>query len=159
MIIDLPTLEATDELGRRLGAVLFPGSIVALDGPLGAGKTQLVRAIAAGLGVDPPHAVASPTFALIHEYDARLPIFHFDAYRLRGTEEFLDLGVHEYFDSDGICLVEWAERVAPALPPERLAIELAILGPRERRAMLRPLGKRYQALARRLTDRNQSGSD
>src|SRR5205814_7406277 len=100
----LSDLEATTDLGRRLGGLLFPGAVVALLGPLGAGKTHLVRAIAEGLGISDPRAVSSPTFVLIQEYRARLPIYHFDAYRLRGEGEFFDLGGHEYFDGDGVCL-------------------------------------------------------
>src|SRR6188474_3546299 len=117
---DIPDLPATEALGRRLGALLFPGAVVALVGQLGAGKTHFARAIAEGLGVKNPAAVNSPTFTLIHEYPARLPIYHFDAYRLAGAREFADLGVEEYFHGDGVCLVEWADRVAITLPPEHL---------------------------------------
>src|SRR5438876_8541699 len=98
--IEVPDLDATMAFGRRLGALLFPGAVVALVGPLGAGKTHLVRAIAEGLGGN-PNQVTSPTFVLIQEYDARLPIYHFDAYRLKDEREFADLGVHEYFEGDG----------------------------------------------------------
>src|SRR5947199_6148022 len=90
-------LAGTEALGRRLGGLLFPGAVVALVGPLGAGKTHLVRAIAEGLGIADSRVVSSPTFVLIQEYAARLPIYHFDAYRLRTPAEFGDLGVHEYF--------------------------------------------------------------
>src|SRR3954447_20032788 len=101
MVVDLPDPAATEALGRRLGRLLFPGSVVALVGPLGAGKTYLVRAVAEGLGVADSRVVSSPTFVLIQEYRARLPIYHFDAYRLRGAAEFSDLGAHEYFEGDG----------------------------------------------------------
>ncbi len=109
--IDLPDLAATEAFGRRLGGLLFPGAVVALIGPLGAGKTHLVRAVAAGLGVPDPRVVTSPTFVLIQEYAGRLPVYHFDAYRLRGENDFSDLGAHEYFEGEGVCLVEWADRV------------------------------------------------
>src|SRR5204863_10131813 len=91
--VDLEGLPATEDFGRRLSELLFPGAVVGLIGPLGAGKTHLVRAIAEGLGLR-DGAVSSPTFVLIQEYDARLPIYHFDAYRLRSEGEFFDLGVH-----------------------------------------------------------------
>src|SRR5438477_4477648 len=94
--IDIPDLAATEAFGRRLGERLFPGAVVALTGPLGAGKTHLVRAVAEGLGVRNPRGVSSPTFVLIQEYEARLSIYHFDAYRLRSEAEFFDLGAHEY---------------------------------------------------------------
>src|SRR2546428_2340870 len=96
-------LAATTAFGRRLGVLLFPGAVVGLIGPLGAGKTHLVRAVAEGLGIRDGGAVSSPTFVLIQEYQGRLPIYHFDAYRLRNEGEFFDLGAHEYFDGDGVC--------------------------------------------------------
>jgi tRNA threonylcarbamoyladenosine biosynthesis protein TsaE len=148
--LDLPDLAATTALGRRLGNLLFPGAIVALIGPLGAGKTHLVRAIAEGLGIRDSRAVSSPTFVLIQEYAARLPIYHFDAYRLRSEAEFFDLGVSEYFEGDGVCLVEWADRVAGALPPEHLRITLAVTGETARRAAVEGHGERYEALVRDL---------
>src|SRR5437588_10296864 len=95
--IELRDLSATEAFGRRLAGLLFPGAVVGLVGPLGAGKTHLVRAVAEGLGIADPGAVSSPTFVLIQEYDARLPVYHFDAYRLHGEAEFFDLGAHEYF--------------------------------------------------------------
>src|ERR1700678_1503176 len=116
LIIEVSNLPGTEEFGRRLGRLLFPGALVALSGPLGAGKTHLVRAIAEGLGIADSRAVTSPTFVLIQEYDARLPIFHFDAYRLRGAAEFAALGVDEYFAANGVCLIEWADRVTDCLP-------------------------------------------
>ncbi len=140
-------LAGTDALGRRLGDRLFPGAVVALDGPLGAGKTHLVRAIAEGLAVRNPAAVNSPTFVLIQEYAARLPIYHFDAYRLRDEREFLDLGADEYLRDDGVCLIEWADRVPAALPPERLAIRIEPTGETTRRFLLTGTGDRHAALA------------
>src|SRR5437870_807118 len=123
VILELNDITATESLGRRLGSLLFPGAVVALVGPLGAGKTQLVRAIAEGLGIADSRLVSSPTFVLIQEYPARLPIYHFDAYRLRSEAEFYDLGGHEYFASDGVCLVEWADRIQGCLPREHLLVE------------------------------------
>src|SRR5436305_14198477 len=105
LTVDIPDLEATTQFGHRLGPLLFPGAVVALIGPLGAGKTHLTRAIATGLGVTHPSQVTSPTFVLIQEYEGRLPIYHFDAYRLKSEAEFADLGVHEYFQGQGVCLV------------------------------------------------------
>src|SRR6476661_939428 len=148
--IDIPNLEATEAFGRRLGGLLFPGAVVALVGPLGAGKTHLTRAVAEGLGVKNPAAVNSPTFVLIQEYPARLPIYHFDAYRLGGPREFRELGTDEYFHGDGVCLVEWADKVEPALPAERLRVELAIVDESRRRFTLTATGERYADLLSRL---------
>jgi tRNA threonylcarbamoyladenosine biosynthesis protein TsaE len=146
MIIELPDLAATEAFGRRLGEALFPGAAVALVGPLGAGKTHLIRAIAEGLQVKDSRIVASPTFGLIHEYPARLPIYHFDVYRLNTIAEFQDLGVHEYFEGDGVCLIEWADKVASCMPDEHLRIELEITGETTRRMTLAAMGERYARL-------------
>jgi tRNA threonylcarbamoyladenosine biosynthesis protein TsaE len=152
MIVDLPDLAATEAFGRRLGRRLFAGAVVGLVGPLGAGKTHLVRAVAEGLGVAEPRAVTSPTFVLIQEYLARLPIYHFDAYRLGTVGEFLDLGAAEYFDAGGVCLIEWADRVAEALPPERLTLTLSVTGPTSRRVEAVARGSAYEAVLSGLRD-------
>ena len=131
----------TETLGRALGAALASGGVVALIGPLGAGKTRLVQSIAAALGVD-RRTVNSPTFVLIQEYQAPLPIFHCDTYRLRSMDEFLDLGVDEMFQSRGICLIEWADRVAGVLPADRLQIEIEVAGATARNFCLTALGPR-----------------
>ncbi len=141
-------LAGTEALGRKLAEGLFGGAVVALIGPLGAGKTHLVRAIALGLGVSDSRVVNSPTFVLIQEYVGRLPIYHFDAYRLRTLAEFVDLGVHEYFEGRGVCLVEWADRVEDALPPGQLRITLQITGETARRIILEARGTQYQSLLR-----------
>src|SRR5438132_9008867 len=111
LTIEIPDLDATMAFGRRLAELLFPGAVLALIGPLGAGKTHLVRAIALGLGISDSRVVSSPTFVLISEYEARLPIFHFYPYRLRTIAEFFDLGAHEYFGGHGGGLGGRADRV------------------------------------------------
>ena len=144
--VDLRNLAATTALGRRLGGLLFPGAVVALVGPLGAGKTHLVRAVAEGLGIADSRVVSSPTFVLIQEYDARLPVYHFDAYRLRGPGEFFDLGAHEYFEGNGVCLVEWADRVEACLPAEHLRVVIEVTGETSRRLTFLARGERYAEL-------------
>lgn len=145
LTLRLPTLEATEGLGVAIAARLFPGAVIALVGPLGAGKTTLVRSIAAALGVD-RRQVFSPTFSLVHEYAGRLPVFHFDTYRLPDAAAFADLGAAEYFADDGVCVVEWADRVTEVLPPEYLRIELEHVGETERRAALSATGARHETL-------------
>src|SRR5262245_34282399 len=110
LTIDIADESETDTLGRCLAEILPAGAVVALIGPLGAGKTRLVRSICRAVGVE-DGVVASPTFVLVHEYEGRLPIYHFDAYRLRNEQEFQALGPDEYFSSDGWSFVEWADRV------------------------------------------------
>ena len=146
---DISDLAATEAFGRRLGALLFPGAVIALVGQLGAGKTHLTRAIAEGLGVKNPAAVNSPTFVLIQEYPARLPIAHFDAYRLSGPREFAELGVDEYFRGEGVSVVEWADKVQSTLPAEHLRIEIEIVDENRRRFKITATGKRYEELLSR----------
>lgn len=118
----------TDRLGAKLAEVLPPGTVIALIGTLGAGKTRLVQAVAQALGVS-AEEVTSPTFVLVNEYTTgRLPVYHFDAYRLRDEDEFLELGPEEYFDAEGLTFVEWADRVQRCLPPEYLQIEVEVAG-------------------------------
>jgi tRNA threonylcarbamoyladenosine biosynthesis protein TsaE len=145
LTLDIADLDATEAFGRRLGKRLFAGAVVALNGTLGAGKTHLVRAVAEGLGANPA-AVSSPTFVLIQEYAGRLPVFHFDAYRLGSVREFLELGSNEYFEGGGVCLVEWAGKVEPALPAEHLRIDLDVLDENRRRFTITATGPRYEEL-------------
>lgn len=153
----IPNLIATETFGRQLGAALFPGAVIALNGPLGAGKTHLTRAIAEGLDVRNPAAVNSPTFVLIQEYPARLPVYHFDAYRLSGSREFLDLGSDEYLHGDGVCIIEWAEKVESALPVDQIQIEIRVLSPDERRFGIRATGPRSEAVLAALLESRSVG--
>lgn len=145
MTFTVADLAGTEAFGRRLGAALFPGVVVALNGRLGAGKTHLVRAVCEGLGVHNPAAVCSPTFTLVHEYAGPVPVYHFDAYRLTGPREFQELGADEYLFGDGVCLIEWAERVAEALPADHLRIDIEPVGETGRRFTLTAGGARHAA--------------
>jgi tRNA threonylcarbamoyladenosine biosynthesis protein TsaE len=126
----------TDRLGAALAAALPSGTVIGLVGTLGAGKTRLVQAVAAALGA-PREAITSPTFVLVNEYrQGRVPVFHFDTYRLKDDDEFLELGPEEYFESDGLTFVEWADRVEHLLPEERVEITLEVTGDTERRVTI-----------------------
>ena len=104
----------TEALGARLAALLQPGDVIAYRGDLGAGKTAFTRGLARGLGVEEP--VTSPTYTIVNEYpQGRLPLFHFDMYRLRDAEELFDLGWEDYLARDGVCAVEWSENVREAM--------------------------------------------
>jgi tRNA threonylcarbamoyladenosine biosynthesis protein TsaE len=150
VVVELPDPAATRELGRLLGLAIWPGAVVALVGELGAGKTQLARAIAEGLGIAESRVVTSPTFVLIQEYRARVPIYHFDAYRLQSEVEFAELGIEEYFDSGGVCLIEWADRVPNCLPSEHLRITLEVTSSTSRLARITANGERYEKLLERI---------
>jgi tRNA threonylcarbamoyladenosine biosynthesis protein TsaE len=140
----------TERLGGVLAEVLPPGTVVGLIGTLGAGKTRLVQAVAAALGV-PPGSVTSPTFVLVNEYTGgRRRVYHFDTYRLKDEDEFLALGPDEYFESDGITFVEWADRVAQLLPKERLEIALEVAGETQRCICVRGTTKRMEELVQRI---------
>src|SRR5579883_608926 len=132
LTINVATEAETGALGRALAEVVGPNTVIGLIGPLGAGKTRLTRALAESLGVDPA-AIASPTFVLVHEYEGRWPVYHFDAYRLNGPEEFDALGAADYWNAGGICLVEWADRVEARLPPNRWTIRIEPMGVEQRR--------------------------
>ncbi len=118
---------------------------------LGVGKTHLTRAIAEGLGVRNPALVNSPTFVLIQEYPARLPVYHFDAYRLTGPREFAELGVEEYFRGEGVSIVEWADKVEATLPTEHLRIEIVIVDENQRRLDITAFGEQYESALGSLT--------
>jgi tRNA threonylcarbamoyladenosine biosynthesis protein TsaE len=122
----------TARLGRVLAQVLQPGTVVALKGDLGAGKTRLVQAIAESLGVD-RQEVVSPTFVLLQEYQGEKAIYHVDAYRISNNDEFMQLGMEEYFTAGGLVFIEWADRVADCLPPNTVWIEIEVTGDTTRR--------------------------
>jgi tRNA threonylcarbamoyladenosine biosynthesis protein TsaE len=135
----------TDRLGAALAKALPPGTTVALCGTLGAGKTRLVQAIAAACGVDRGDVV-SPTFVLCQKYEGLRTIFHLDAYRLRDEDEFRELGPEEYFESDGVTIIEWADKVAASLPDERIEIDVEVTGATARRFMVQAIGQRYESV-------------
>jgi tRNA threonylcarbamoyladenosine biosynthesis protein TsaE len=116
--------EETLALGEELGRSLKPGSVVALKGGLGAGKTCFAKGIALALGVQ--DEVTSPTYTIISEYEGTYPFRHADAYRLRGDEDFALLGAEELFDGEGVTVIEWPEKIAGTIPPESLVVEISI---------------------------------
>ncbi|MBQ9014623.1 MAG: tRNA (adenosine(37)-N6)-threonylcarbamoyltransferase complex ATPase subunit type 1 TsaE [Firmicutes bacterium] len=112
------------EYGIRLGEAAVPGQIIALSGDLGAGKTTLTKAIARGLGVR--EVITSPTFTIVKEYrSGRLPLFHFDVYRIGDIDEMYELGYEEYFFGEGVCVIEWADLIEELIPEEALRISIA----------------------------------
>ena len=115
--------EETKKFGEKLCEKLTAGSIVALTGDLGTGKTTLTKAIAAGLGVT--DVITSPTFNIIKQYDnGRLPLYHFDVYRIGDVDEMYEIGYEEYFFGDGVCVIEWADLIEEIIPDDAVRIEI-----------------------------------
>ena len=115
--------EDTREFGHQLASHLEPGSVVALFGDLGSGKTTLTKYIGEGLGVE--EIITSPTFTVIQEYrNGRIPLYHFDVYRLNGPQDLLDLGYEDYFYGQGVTVIEWADKIQSLLPPGTIYIYL-----------------------------------
>jgi len=140
----------TDRLGQVIGRVLCGGETIALYGPLGAGKTALVRGIAQGLGASPT-AISSPTFVVIHEYQGRLPLAHVDLYRIRSPRELESTGLIEYFSGQTVTAIEWADKGLAALPQDRIEITLNHRAARSRTIQLSATGPKSDevlALAR-----------
>ena len=143
---DASDLSATDRLGCLLAEHLPDGSVVALVGTLGAGKTKLVQAIAKYTG-NAEETISSPTFVLLQEYiDGERPIYHFDAYRLDSADEFRRLSPDDYFECVGITFVEWADKFPEVLPAKHLEIRIKPLGETERRFHLIGHGVEYEAV-------------
>lgn len=122
MEIKLNNLEETEKFGIKLGKLLKRGDILCLNGDLGAGKTTLTKSIGLGLGVD--EYITSPTFALINQYSGRIPVYHFDVYRLENAHELYDLGFDDYFYGNGVCIIEWADKIERMIPKERTVIDI-----------------------------------
>jgi tRNA threonylcarbamoyladenosine biosynthesis protein TsaE len=152
----LENLDETNALGQKLGALLFPGAVVALEGMLGAGKTHLTRAIAVGLGVKNPMVVTSPTFVLMQQYRGHCMIHHFDVYRLKNVDEFLDLGVEDLFPIDGVSIIEWADKVRTALPEEMLWIRLEAISENQRKLKMQATGEAYESIIQSLSSSPES---
>jgi len=110
----------TFELGYKIGTKLKKGDVISLNGDLGAGKTHLTKGIAAGLGVD--DYITSPTFTIVNEYFGRLPLYHFDVYRIDDIYEMYEIGFEEYLYGDGVCVVEWGDMVEELLPKNKIYI-------------------------------------
>lgn len=125
--------EQTHALGFALGRAASPGVVICLFGDLGSGKTKLTQGIAAGLSVPDTYVVTSPTFTYVNEYPGRLSLYHIDLYRISSADELSDLGWEEYLESDGVVVIEWAERAEGWLPDRRVEIAIVITDADERK--------------------------
>lgn len=149
LALTCPDPAALDELAAALAPVLVAGDLVLLFGDLGAGKTTLTQVLARALGVGPEQYVASPSFALLHEYSGRLPVYHMDLYRLRDEDDVEAAGLVDYLDRQGVVLIEWPQRLGALTPADRLEIHFRVAEDGTRQLTLKPRGQSwYHRLAR-----------
>jgi tRNA threonylcarbamoyladenosine biosynthesis protein TsaE len=139
-------LEDTQLFSKRLASFLQPGDVITLEGDLGAGKTAFTKGLAVGLGIQ--RNVNSPTFTIIKEYQGNMPLYHMDVYRLEDSYE--DLGFEEYFNGNGVTVVEWAHLIEEQLPVERLNIFIHHQGNDSRKIVVKPVGERYEQLCKEI---------
>jgi len=140
--------QETKQLAERLGSRLTGGEVLVLRGGIGVGKTTFTQGIARGLGIT--ETVNSPTFTIIKEYQGRLPLFHVDAYRLEDADE--ELGLEEYFEGEGVTVVEWAEHILSDLPDQRLEIQIEPTGEEKRQIVIKAYGMRYEHLLKEVLE-------
>jgi tRNA threonylcarbamoyladenosine biosynthesis protein TsaE len=149
MKINSQSVNDTLNIGKAIAKNLESGDIVCLFGQLGSGKTVLTKGISAGLGVE-KNKVISPSFVLMRQYKGRIPIYHFDFYRLDNPRDILGIGYEEFFYDEGVCVIEWADRLGELLPQEFLKIELLVKGDKQRLLNFSAQGSRYKALLERI---------
>lgn len=146
-VIKVNNLEETIALGNRLGLLLQPNMLLTLSGDLGTGKTTFTKGIGQGLGIT--KVINSPTFTILKQYQGRLNLSHFDAYRLEGQDD--DLGFEEIFDSDDVCVVEWANFIEDILPVDRLTIEIKKIDENIREFVFKTNSEKYAQVVEALT--------
>ena len=138
----------TKEIGQTVGNLLTPGSVICLIGDLGAGKTTMTQSLAKALEVD--DYITSPTFTIVNEYEGKMPLYHFDVYRIGSSDEMYDIGYEEYINGEGVCIIEWANLIEDILPDEYLYIELKYKD-MSREMILNPVGEKYEKIVEELT--------
>jgi len=148
--------QETEQLGVCIGSLLHPGCFVALQGGLGGGKTCLTRGVVDALAPQSAHLVASPTYAIMNCYPGATPVYHFDFYRLAGDDDIAELGFEEYFSGEGVCIVEWSERLTELLPSDLLTILFEYGGDDRRVITLTSSGQKSDALLEQLEEELQN---
>ncbi len=143
MVFQTQSASETIRIGKKIGSLLLPGDIVALVGELGAGKTQFIKGLAAGVGVGKSTYISSPSFTLINEYVGKVRFYHIDLFRLKSEKEVEELGLEEYFQGGGITAIEWADKIPSLLPEEILWINICYTGKNTRSFEMIGKGKRY----------------
>jgi tRNA threonylcarbamoyladenosine biosynthesis protein TsaE len=142
------TTEETIGVAERLAALLEAGNVITLEGDLGAGKTTFTKGLAIGLGIE--RTLSSPTFTIVKEYEGRLPLYHMDVYRLENSDE--DIGFEEYFNGNGITVIEWAQYIEDFLPTDRLNIMIKYLDEGSRLLIFEPFGSHYKQIVEALIE-------
>jgi tRNA threonylcarbamoyladenosine biosynthesis protein TsaE len=155
MQITSGSVSDTLRLGRHIARNLRKGDIICLCGDLGSGKTVLAKGIAEGLGIEKKEVV-SPTFIIMREYDGRLPMYHFDLYRLRDAGEMTGLGYEEYFFDNGVSVIEWAERLGGLTPASYLKIKIKVTAEKMRRITLTAKGGRYKEVIEKIDENTRA---
>lgn len=145
----------TEALGVSIGSLLQPGSFLALRGDLGGGKTCLTRGVVASLAPQSAHLVASPTYAIMNSYPGNTPVYHFDFYRLTGEDDIAELGFEEFFYGDGVCVVEWSERLVELLPADVLILLFEYAGDDRRHVTITSSGPESDTILDRLAEKLQ----
>jgi tRNA threonylcarbamoyladenosine biosynthesis protein TsaE len=146
VVVQTRSTSETIRIGKRIGTLLKSGDIVVLVGELGAGKTQLIKGLAAGVGIGNPTYISSPSFTLINEYPGKIPFYHVDLFRLEREKEAEELGLEDYFQGGGITAIEWADKIPSLLPKEMFFIHIAYTGKNTRSIEMIGKGKRYQKI-------------
>lgn len=150
LVIETSSPEQTETVGNSLGRLLEPGDVVTLSGELGGGKTCFVRGVVASLAPASKELVSSPTFAILNEYPGLPAVLHYDCYRLRGSDDALELGLEEQLSGNAVCLIEWPERIANLLPDDRLEVLFEYCGEDQRSITFSPHGYRGIKLVEQL---------
>lgn len=150
IVIITRSSQETRDLGVKIGRLCQPGHVLSLEGDLGAGKTCLVQGLAEGLGVLSEAYVRSPTFTILNVHNGRVPLYHFDLYRLSDIDELEEIGYKECLYGEGVSAIEWASNVKEAIPGECLRIAIRRIGEDEREIEIAAAGKRYERIAAEL---------
>lgn len=154
MIFESSSPEDTEKVGEYLGSIAKKGFIVCLTGDLGVGKTEFVKGFAKGTGVS--DYVTSPTFTIINEYQGRLPVYHFDVYRINRIDEMFEIGYEEFFFGDGVSIIEWADMIEEILPEERISVSISKdldEGVDFRRIQIETKGNMYDGVLREMIEK------
>ena len=149
--INIPNQRELEKIAKKLGRLVDSGDVICMVGDLGAGKTTFTKVLAVGLGVE--DYVTSPTFTLINEYEGRIPLYHFDVYRINHIDEMENLGYEEYFYGDGVCVIEWADLIKDILPYDYLWIEIKMIGAESRQICFTGTDDYYKEMIRELLKR------